>query len=63
MEDFIVLGFVPGTSIQIDFYVWLLAASILVLLRLIMAMHRYHTLRNLIILLIIRRQIHQQQAK
>lgn len=40
MEEFIVLGLVPGTSIQIDFFAWLKMAAIFTGLIVIYSTHR-----------------------
>ena len=59
MEELIVLGLIPGTSVQVDFYTWLIAACSISIIRLLFAAHRRHTLRNLILLLFISYRIHQ----
>ncbi|HEX3568891.1 MAG TPA: hypothetical protein VHT70_04435 [Candidatus Saccharimonadales bacterium] len=49
MANFFVLGLVPGTNLQITFYLWLLGASGLCLLIIVRMMQRTHLLRNWII--------------
>lgn len=40
MEEFIVLGLVPGTSIQIDFFAWLKMATIIAGFMTVLIIHR-----------------------
>lgn len=49
MADFFVLGLVPGTNLQITFYLWLLGASGLCLLIAAHVVRRTHLLRDWII--------------
>lgn len=49
MYDFIVLGLVPGTQIQITFYGWLYFAISLSIILITWKMHRQHVFRNTII--------------
>lgn len=51
MYDFIVLGIIPGTQIQINFDNWLHFAGSLCLLLIISNMQRRHLPRNLLIAL------------
>jgi uncharacterized protein (DUF983 family) len=51
MYDFIVLGLVPGTHLQITFQFWLQFASILCILTVIWKLHRLHVFRNSLITL------------
>lgn len=49
MSDFLVLGLVPGTQIQITFLLWLLGASTVVVVVGIWFGHRAHLFRNWLI--------------
>lgn len=43
MEDFLVLGLIPGTTIQITFEIWLTIAEMVVLFVCVGMLHHYHT--------------------
>ncbi len=49
MSEFIVLGLVPGTQIQITFALWIIVVSGLLVVTLARLAHRTHLLRNWII--------------
>lgn len=49
MSEFIVLGLVPGTQIQITFILWILSMSILVAITLVWIAYRVRLFRNWII--------------
>jgi hypothetical protein len=60
MQNFIVLGIIPGTSIQLNFSFWLSAAILLACLPVARALwrHRY-VVRNLVVGFMISRVIAQ----
>jgi len=49
MSEFIVLGFIPGTQIQITFALWIVVVSGLLVAALGHLVHRTHLLRNWIV--------------
>lgn len=63
MQDFIVLGLIPGTSIQITFNYWVYAAISLLALSLVKAVwRRRDTIRTYIVALLISRVIARYQV-
>ncbi len=46
MQNFIVLGLVPGTAIQITFLIWLVSAAGVLLLIICWVLKRKHVVRN-----------------
>jgi len=63
MQDFIVLGIIPGTSIQITFNYWLYAAISLLALSLLKAVwRRRSSIREYIVALLISRVIARYQV-
>lgn len=61
MSELIVLGLIPGTHLQITFFLWILLIAILSVGSLIWLGHRLHIFRNWVItayfLLLTRRQL------
>jgi hypothetical protein len=55
MIDFLLLGIIPGTNIQINFTDWLIGTAVFLLLVLVFVAHRKRLPLNLVIYLIIRR--------
>lgn len=53
MQELIVLGLVPGTSIQITFYMWLWVVCLIVSSIIAGQMRKHHTLEMTLIALII----------
>ena len=65
MQNFIVLGLIPGTDIQITFEMWLISAASLLFLILLLGFWHRHLFRTWLILayliLITRRHLSQSQ--
>jgi hypothetical protein len=59
MQNFIVLGIIPGTQIQIDFYTWLIIFSSLFVLS-VLALKR-HSLRTAVLAWYVARLIRHQR--
>jgi len=61
MSEFIVLGLIPGTHLQITFLLWIVLVIVMSVTSLVWLGHRLHVFRNWIItvslLLLTRRQI------
>jgi hypothetical protein len=51
MSEFIVLGLIPGTQLQITFILWLLVVIALIVASLVWLGHRTHVFRNWLITL------------
>jgi uncharacterized protein (DUF983 family) len=62
MYDFIVLGLIPGTHIQINFQHWLHFASLLCVVLIVWKLQRLHIFRNSIITLAIALQLRRRLA-
>lgn len=48
MEDLIVLGLIPGTTIQIDFVNWLIITEVLLGCLILNVVHRRHLVRKFV---------------
>jgi len=59
--NFIVLGYVPGTHIQITFALWLRIAEVLAVLVILYSIHHAHLIRNWLIAKSFERAIRRQQ--
>lgn len=57
MQNFIVLGLVPGTHLQITFFIWLIGAASLLLIILGWIAKRKHVMRNWLVAVLASRTI------
>ena len=62
MQEFLVLGLIPGTNIQITFGTWLLVVYVITALAGAFIIHRKHLVSNLLVTLLLIQQTRHMRA-